>query len=78
MCRLGGFDTKSHDGGGKPPFPLVSAMLPEQLEYARQALDSILLGGSGPEKPVGEVVGFLKEFAEQQKKPASEAFRLTR
>ena len=77
MCRIGGLETKSHDGGGKAPFPLVSAMTPVQLEYARQALDYILLGGSpGPQEPTGEIIGFLKEFAEQQKKPATEAFQL--
>ena len=81
MCRIGGFDTRSHDGGGKPPFPLVSEMTPEQLEFARQTLDYILLGetpGILPTeiKVVGEVIGYLKEFAEQQKKPASEAFQL--
>ena len=76
MCRIGGYETKSHDGGGKPPFPLIAAMTPVQLEYARQCLDYLLLGGGDSGKPVGEIIGFLKEFAEQQLKPAAEAFQL--
>ena len=86
MCRISELETKSHDGGGRPPFPLVTAMTPEQIEYARQCLDYLLLGkvaekdgkaGHGKVdnelRPVGEIIGFLKEFDEQQKKPAEEA-----
>jgi len=94
ICRHAGMETKSHDGGGKPPFPLVSAVTPGQLEFTHQCLDYILLCGKlkfqmKPEeiemalsekeshlKPVGEIIGFLREFAEQQKKPVEEAFQL--
>ena len=65
---------------GKPLIPLTAAMTPEQLEYARQCLDYLLWGGkpsfelSEVEKiseettitPVGDIIGFLKEFAEQK------------
>ena len=85
MCRIGGLETKSHDGGGKPPFPLVATLTADQMEYANQCLDYMLLGGRpkaqdnaapGVAQPFGEIVGFLKEFKEQQQKPPEEAFHL--
>ena len=82
MCRIAGLETKSHDGAGKPPYPLITAMTPEQLEYSRQCLDYLLFGravkgeDAATSQPRGEIVGFLKEFAEQQQKPAECAFQL--
>ena len=91
MCRVNELETKTHDGGGRPPFPLVTAMSPDQVEYARQCLDYLLLGKlaekggevKGGEvdnelRAMGEIIGFVKEFEEQQKKPAEEAFQLPR
>ena len=91
ICRWEGLNPALYDGDGKPPYPLLSVMTPGQKEYAHQCLEYLLYGGwprwdretqreSPPEpatpKIVGEIIGYLKEFAEQQSRPPSEAFQL--
>lgn len=52
---------------GRPPYPLVSQLKADEVEYLTQHLDNFQAGKSfDGESDLGEILGFLKEFKEQQ------------
>ena len=52
---------------GRPPYPLVSLLDRDELEYLTQHLDNYQAGKSTDgESDLGEIIGFLREFKEQQ------------
>ena len=52
---------------GRPPYPLVSQLNMDELEYLTQHLDNFQAGNShDDESDLGEILGFLQEFKEQQ------------
>ena len=52
---------------GRPPYPLVSELNEDELEYLTQHLDNYQAGKSSDgESDLGEIIGFLREFQEQQ------------
>ena len=52
---------------GKPPYPLVKDLTEEELEFLNCWLDHYLAGPTLDGKSgVGQIIGYLKEFKEQQ------------
>ena len=52
---------------GRPPYPLVSQLNADELEYLTQYLDNYQAGvSSDGVGDLGEIIGFLQEFKEQQ------------
>ncbi len=60
---------------GKPPYPLVKDMSKDELEYLTRFLDYYHAGSSQDgETDMGEIVGCLEEFKEQQDKGETDFF----
>ena len=52
---------------GRPPYPLVAHLNKDELEYLTQHLDNFQAGKScDGVSDLGELLGFLKEFKDQQ------------
>ena len=52
---------------GRPPYPLVTQLSKDEVEYLTQYLDNFQAGvSSDGVGDLGEIVGYLKEFKEQQ------------
>ena len=52
---------------GRPPFPLVAHLNKDEVEYLTQYLDNFQAGvSSDGVGDLGEILGFLKEFREQE------------
>ena len=61
---------KEHENfinSGRPPFPLVAHLNKDEVEYLTQYLDNFQAGvSSDGVGDLGEILGFLKEFREQE------------
>ena len=58
---------KNYIISGRPPYPLVSQLNKDEVEYLTQYLDNFQAGvSSDGVGDLGEILGFLKEFKEQQ------------
>jgi len=62
LMQFHGIPLDDNDDGGRPPYPLVSSLSTEELEYVTSWLDFYHVGLQG------DLVGFLKEFKEEQDK----------
>ena len=59
--------TYPFNDSGRPPYPLVSKLSKDEVEYLTQYLDNFQAGvSSDGVGDLGEIVGYLKEFREQQ------------
>ncbi len=54
------FKNSPEDDGGRPPYPIMSELPPEDKEYVMQWMDHYI------SQSKGKVVGFLSEFLQQQ------------
>lgn len=65
LMQFHGIPLDDNDDGGFPPYPLVSCLSAKELEYVTSWLDFYHVGLQG------DLVGFLKEFKEEQDKGAT-------
>lgn len=67
LMQYHGIPMDDNDDGGAPPYPLVNSLSSEELEYVTSWLDHYHLGGiKGLMTQNAEILGFLKEFKDQQ------------
>jgi len=67
LMQFHGIPMDDNDDGGAPPYPLVDKMTPGELEYITSWLDHYHLGGiQGLMTQNADILGFLKEFKDQQ------------
>lgn len=67
LMQYHGIPMDDNDDGGKPPYPIVKNLTDGELEYVTSWLDHYHLGGiKGLMSQEPELLGFLKEFREQQ------------
>ena len=64
LMQFHGIPLDDNDDKGKPPYPLIKDMSPEALEFVTCWLDYYALTPDDIAKPI---LGFVKEFKEQQK-----------
>jgi len=60
LMHFNGIPIDENDDDGMPPYPLVAELSTNELEYLTNWLDYYQVGRQG------ELIGFLKEFREQQ------------
>merc|ERR1712151_805069 len=60
LCHANGVSMDMNDDGGRPPYPILSQLEKDELEYVARWLDSYLHRGSVP-------IARLQEFHDQQK-----------
>ena len=69
LMQFYGIPLDDNDDDGQPPYPLIKFMEPEALEFITCWLDHYALTAN--DTP-GSIVGYVKEFKEQQKTGMSE------
>ena len=69
LMQFYGIPLDDNDDDGQPPYPLIKTMEPEALEFITCWLDHYALTAN--DTP-GSIVGYVKEFKEQQKTGMSE------
>merc|ERR1712122_311468 len=60
LMHFNGIPIDENDDDGRPPYPLLTELSKDELEYLTNWLDYYHVGRGG------ELVGILKEFREQQ------------
>jgi len=69
LMQFHGIPLDDNDDGGQPPYPLLANLTDEEVEYITNWLDFYHAGRSDKN---AEMIGFLKEFKEQQESGMSE------
>eukprot|EP00755_Sulcionema_specki_P029773 Sspe_Gene.92870::Locus_65634_Transcript_1_1_Confidence_1.000_Length_1234::g.92870::m.92870 len=67
LMQLAGLGLDDNDDAGRPPYPIISSLTPEQVEYISTWLDHYLNRAKG-----ATAVGFLAEFRSQQESGVSD------
>ena len=73
LMQFHGIPMDDNDDAGRPPYPILDELSPDELEYVTRWLDHYHLSPDGTSKK--NFLGYLKEFKDQQKSGIS-AFKL--
>ena len=72
LMQFHGIPLDDNDDNGRPPYPLKNKMTDDELEFVTCWLDHYALNSSENDLEKSPIVGFLKEFKDQQNSELTE------